>query len=241
MKQSGHLVICHSPSLDKVVQIIEEYRATDPQRDIPAVVISDSFDEWPEVLKEREIRWINGNPTQESDLRKANLAGAHAVVVLAKDPEDKNSDAYNYATVSTIKHLCEEEEAAPQVVVEVAYKSNMSMIQRSGADAFVPIRGYSESLLVHELVSPGIKGVFDQLSTYQHGLELYIEPNPFGGMNFSELQVKAIQHPVPLQILGLSRGGQVMLAPPKDCTLLAGDSLIVLAQDQRDFHDFLKS
>jgi len=241
MKKSRHLVICHCPSLDKVIQIIEEYRATDETREVPAVVLSDCFDEWPQKLKERDIRWLKGNPAQEEDLVRTNLTEAQAVVLLAKEPEDIDSDAHNFATSSLIQHLCSNCEQKPHVVVEVAFKRNLDMLQRSGADAYVPIRGYSESLLVHELVSPGIKGVFDQLSTYQHGLELYVERNLLGEVNFAELQIKAIQHPVPLQILGIIRDHQVLLASEKDCVLKESDQLIVLAKDQHEFKHFIQS
>ncbi len=241
MKFSDHLIVCHCPSVNKVIQVVLEYRANKQGVETPAVVICNRLTECPAEFTKHDIQWVKGVSAMEETLDHAAVKSASGVIILADDPTLPASDAQSFAAASLVNHLRQAMENPPQLIVEVVDRENLPMMERAGVDGIVPISGFSERLLVQELVSPGLRRVFDQLITYHQGSELYILSHRLPSKAFSEIQIAAIQHPSNIVILGRIRDGVVQLPPPKSEPLKPTDELVVLADCESDFRNFENS
>lgn len=241
MKFKNHLIVCHCPSVNKVINVVQEYRASNDGIDHPAVVICNNLEECPAEFTEKDIQLVKGVSAMEAPLERAALKSASGVIVLAEDPLHRQSDSQSFAAASLVNHLRQSFENPPHLIVEVVERKNIPMMERAGVDGIVPISGFSERLLVQELVNPGIRKVFDQLVTYHEGSELYILDHKLPAKSFAKIQIAAIKHPNDLMILGRIRGGNALIPPPKSEVVEPADKLIILAGDRSDFFEFQQS
>ena len=104
----------------------------------------------------------------------------------------------------------------------------------------VPLEGFSESLLVQELMNPGLRKVFDELVSYHKGAEFYITPHQLPARPFLDYQIAALKSEAKLQIVGRVHKGQAELPPPNDIILEPDDQLVVIAGEKQDFLTFQK-
>lgn len=241
MKFSDHLIVCHCPATNKVIQVVLEYRANKQNVETPAVVICNRLTECPAEFTKHDIHWVKGVSAMEETLHRAGVTSADGVIVLAEDPMVSASDAQSFAAASLVNHMRQSLDAPPQLIVEVVDRENLPMMDRAGVDGIVPISGFSERLLVQELVSPGLRRVFDQLISYHKGSELYILSHRLPEKPFSEIQIDAIHHTSNIVVLGRIRDGVVQLPPPKSDPLKPTDELVVLADCEPDFRAFENS
>jgi voltage-gated potassium channel len=237
MHYINHLVICHCPSISKVLDVTAELRASGG-KEIPVVVVSNQLDETPEEFSANNIALIKGLPALEATLIRAAVPEAAGVIVLSQDRSHPASDAQSFAVASIAAHLTNGTET--RLIVEVANRENMPMMERIGADGLVPLEGFSESLLVQELMNPGLRRVFDQLVTYHRGSEFYITEHQLPPRPFVEYQIAALQFEAKLQIVGRVSNGLAELPPPKGETLNPDDQLVVIAGEKNDFLEFQK-
>ena len=237
MKYKNHLVICHCPSTAKILQVAAEFRAS-VSREMAVVVVADQLDECPDEFEKNGILLIKGVPAMESTLIRAAAPDAAGVIVLSPDPSNPASDAQSFAVASIVSHLAGNPER--RLIVEVTRRENMPMMERLGADGLVPLEGFSESLLVQELMNPGLRKVFDELVSYHKGAEFYITPHQLPARPFLDYQIAALKSEAKLQIVGRVHKGQAELPPPNDIILEPDDQLVVIAGEKQDFLTFQK-
>lgn len=235
MHYKDHLVICHCPSIAKILEVTAEFRASGGA-ETPVVVVSDQLEEIPEEFRANNISLIKGLPASEATLIRAAVPDAAGVIVLSQDRFHRASDAQSFAVASIVAHLTSETPA--RLIVEVANRENMPMMKRLGAHGLVPLEGFSESLLVQELMNPGLRRVFDELVTYHRGAEFYITSHQLPPGPLVDHQIAALQFGAKLQIVGLISDGKTHLPPPEGATLGPDDQLVVIAGDKNDFHKF---
>lgn len=238
MRFKDHLVICQCPSIPRILRLVAQFRAAhaDPRR--PAVVVTSRFDEMPVEFREHSIDLVNGLSTSEETLTRAGVATAAGVMVLAHDPLDQSSDAESF-TAGTLVKLIEEDGTRPiNLVIEVADRKNLRMMERVGASGIVPVEGVTDLLLMQEMMNPGLRSLFEDIISYTHGSEFYIMPHRFAGRLLCEIQIAAIRHPGNLQIIGVVRDGATLMVAEKSFALCDTDKLIILADKRSDFQDF---
>jgi voltage-gated potassium channel len=235
MRTKNHLVICHCPSTAKILQIAAEFRASATDA-ADVVVVSDRLDELPPAFQSNDIAFVKGSPSREDVLIRAAVPAAAGVIVLSEDSQDPDSDAQGFAVASTVRHLCGA--SGPRLIVEVARRDNLPMMARIGADGLIPIEGFCESLLVQELMNPGLREVFDELVSYHRGAEFYITDHKLPVRLFTDYQIAALKFAADIQIVGRVSKGRAQLPPPKGEALQPDDRLVVIASDKQDFINF---
>ncbi len=238
MHFENHLVICQCPSVSRVIQLVEQFRVahSDPHRQ--AILVTAKLDELPLQLREKSIHFVKGLPTSEEVLNRANVAQASGVIILASDTNDERCDADSF-TSGTLVRLIEEGGSRPiSVVIELANRKNLRMMERAGADGIIPAEGITDMLLLQEMFNPGLRHVFENLATYDEGAEFYIVPQRFAGITLREIQIAALQHPANLQIVGALRNGAAILNADKSLHLEKSDQLILLAGQRSDYDAF---
>jgi len=238
MRFEDHLVICQCPSIPRILRLVAQFRAAhaDPRR--PVVVVTTRFDELPVEFRAHSIHLVNGLSTSEETLTRAGVAAAAGVMVLAQDPLDQSSDAESFTTGTLVK-LIEEDGTRPIcLVIEVADRKNLRMMERVGASGIVPVEGITDLLLMQEMMNPGLRGLFEDIVSYTNGSEFYIMAHRFAGCLLSEIQIAAIRHPGNLQIIGVVRDGATLMVAEKSFTLRDTDKLIILADKRNDYLEF---
>lgn len=238
MRFEDHLVICQCPSISRVLQLVAQFRAAhgDPQR--PAVVVTSRLEDLPVEFREDSIQFVKGLPTSEDALHRAGVAKAAGVIVLAHDPNDEGSDAESF-TAGTLVKLIEEDTGRPiSLVIELADRKNLRMMERVGANGIVPVEGITDMLLMQEMFNPGLRNLFEHLVTYKNGCEFYIVPHRLAGRRLCEVQIAAIEHPTSLQILGAIRNGVTIMTSEKSFSLEKTDKLVLLAEKRTDWDAF---
>ncbi|GAA5496803.1 hypothetical protein Rhal01_02988 [Rubritalea halochordaticola] len=236
MKQ--HIIICHCPSENKVLQIVDEIKASPEHCDAPVVVVAANLDERPDSFRERNILFVKGEPTNEETLIRANVQEAQGVFILAKDPASVSSDACTFAIGTMIEHIEEETGNPIHTVAEMLSSRSRRMVRRSSIDSIVVSEGITDRVMVQEFLHPGIHNAFAQLLTNTEGSQLYVCPTAQKGRRLIDIQCAALQYKDHLQVIGLIRGGDAMLNPDKQVAVEEGDMLVVLAESKKQFTEF---
>lgn len=141
-----------------------------------------------------EFRWVSGDPTKESELGKARLAEARAVVLVGErglSPQD--ADARTILTLFTIRSLLRKGNTADArrqplyLVAEILDAENVEHARAAGADEVIETTRLGFSLLSHTLVQRGTGDILSKITSagahslyvgrIPHGLDL---PMPFG-------------------------------------------------------------
>jgi voltage-gated potassium channel len=238
MQFENHLVICQCPSISRILQLVAQFRAAqgDPHR--PAVVVTSRLEELPIEFSESAIHFVNGLATSEETLARAAVSRAAGVIVLAHDPHDIGSDSESFTTGTLIKLIEEDGNRPISLVIELAHRKNLRMMERVGANGIVPVEGITDMLLMQEMCNPGLRQLFEHLVTYKNGCEFYIVSHRLAGLRLTDVQVAAIQHPANLQVVGIIRNGIATMNVEKSLILEATDQLVLLAEKRADYQVF---
>ena len=238
MHFENHLVICQCPSASRVVQLVEQFRLAQSDPNRQAVVVTNDLDELPLEFGEKSIHFVKGLPTSEEILIRAGVANAAGVIILARDRSDEGCDAESFTTGTLVRLIEEGGSRSISVVIELAHRRNLRMMERAGADGIVPAEGITDKLLTQEMCNPGLRHVFENLASYDQGCEFYILPHRFTGRLLREIQIAALNDPSNLQIVGALRNGIAMMPPEKSLCIEPKDQLIVLAEKRADYAAF---
>lgn len=137
--------------------------------------------------RQLNIKFVRGDFSQESVLRRANVGEAAAAIVLA----DTSGGAVEKADGRTILATLAIKSMVPTVKVgaELLDAENVGHLRRANVDDII-IRGeFSGFLLASAAVSPGIPQVVKELLTFDEGNEFWRSEIPKGYVNrtFGEL------------------------------------------------------
>ncbi len=241
MKLEEHLIICQCPSVARIVKLVEQFRQAhgDPHRG--AVVVSARLDEIPVEFQQHGIHFVKGLPTSEDTLLRAGVQHAAGVIVLAHDIKDEGSDAESFTAGTLVKLIEEESHRRISLVIELAERKNMRMMERVGADGIIPVEGITDMLLMQECFNPGLRSLVEELVTYKKGSEFYIVSHKFLGYSLRDVQIAALKHPINFQIIGVMRNQRMIVNHATDITLEATDQIILLAENKNEFFTFQES
>lgn len=181
-----HVLLCHYPNEDLVLEIVAEIRADKVWEKHPIVLLTDQLEELPPALREAGITFVAGSPSRENSLVQANAAKARAVMVLSKEPGEVATDNQTLGAVVTIRAI------APEVyiVAEAASGENLTLIRNAGANEVVGVATLAAELLVQGIQDPGVNGAISELLSNTTGHQLYIHPVTTHKGTFSEVLEK---------------------------------------------------
>ncbi len=237
IRYEDHIIICHFPGIDKVLQVVEELRANAEYESKKIVLVSDVLDEIPDEIAAANLQFVKGNPAREDILMKANVTVCEGVFVLAQDPGNPDTDTKTFA-VGAIVEMIEREIGRPiKVVVELVSKHNLKMMRRAQTDGIVMHEGITDCLLVQEYLYPGIHDIFQQIIRNTVGSQFYIFETRLNGYTIRDILQHALEYPSNLQIIGILNKGKHILNPPKNMCIEENDKLIVLAENRSDFQN----
>ncbi|WP_323294214.1 potassium channel family protein [Crocosphaera sp. XPORK-15E] len=243
---NDHIIICNwnnkAPTI--IHQLLEANKHH--QRDI--VIISSSvIEDLDDLESQRNVYFIQADPTHHVTLEKFQASQAKAIILLA-DEETEGPDEKNALIALAIKHL----EQIPNrqkdihVVGELVNLGRRRHLKEAGVDEVISARDYSSGIIAQSAVFKNMSVVYQQLLTYSDCSNefYYITPEQYPkyllGKTFIELS-KWISNDLgsheenPLILIGIKRGNGEILLNPKQShfqRLAAEDSLIVMAYHQ---------
>jgi len=131
-----------------------------------------------------DFRWIEGDPTKESELDKARMAYADAVLIVgARTVSPQDADARTILTTFTLRSYARRHAVTPTrqrpiyVISEILDAENVAHARASGADEVIETKRIGFSLLSHAIVQRGTADVLGTI-TAAGAHSLYVGPIP---------------------------------------------------------------
>lgn len=189
-------------------------------------------------------RWIDGDPTKESELPKARVAQADKVIVVgARSVLPQMADARTILTVFTIRRaLRTDPEAAARrrplyIAAEILDEENVEHARDAGADEVIETTLLGFSLLAHAMSFPGTAATLAAVAA-AGGQSLFVGRAPLdegaAPVAFGPL-AERLRAEEGILLLGLLEGEEKLprLNPAPDRPVTAATPLIYLAPDMR--------
>jgi len=228
VKATNHILIVNSPRLETIVRLVRELQADDASKRKAICLLDETLDELPNELAEMGILFVKGDPTREEVLRRANLAKASHVIILAKDPADSHSDDHNLVTTLVIEKL----NPGVFTLVEALSSEKIHQMELAGANSVICASEIAAGLIIQELHDPGIKDIVLDLTSDLGGTQIYFVPiASMATWTYAELVAWGVAHRA--TVIGIVRERRTELNCDGTMTLQTGDSAILLASERR--------
>ena len=222
----NHIIICRFIELSSTIQLVNELRLDPQTKNTAVVLIDESLEELPKELIENGVTFIKGNPTRDSVLDRANLAGARSVIIQADLSDTEDSDHRNLAIALTI------EKKYPEIktVVHCLSPDNIPFFERCGCDSVVCITKLVNQVIAQELQDTGIHKVVSELTSNTHGKQLYVFEVPNGAETFDDAREALAQKEV--LAIGIFRDGDNFMAPNSNHSVQKNDKIISISSSR---------
>ena len=163
---NNHIVVVNSPKYNRDTyfrRFVEQIRQNKMHRKPPIVLLNTDYPEGlPSMLMGLGIHLVQGHGNHEDDFKRANLAGASNILILAKDEYMDDSDSLCFDLCYRMK----EHGLAYRVIVECVEDENRGRMKRLGVKSVIrPIRSYPE-ILVRAMESPGSELIIEDMFTH---------------------------------------------------------------------------
>ncbi|MCB1054461.1 MAG: ion transporter [Acidobacteria bacterium] len=184
--------------------------------------------------------WISGDPTKESELDKARLTHASAVILVGqRHLSPQQADANTILTAFTIRSYLSRQPLNAQrrrplyVVAEILDAENVEHARTAGADEVIESTRLGFSLLTHAVTMPGTAAVLGRVALAgAHSIfvgrlpEDLAAPTPFGEL------ARQLKERFAVLLIGVRdpASGDDELNPPDPRLVAADAQLIYLAQ-----------
>jgi voltage-gated potassium channel len=232
--ETAHFVVCgYDPGARMLLEALER-EAGETAREL--VVFAPG--ERPRDVPPR-FAWVTGDPTKESELDKARIAHADAVIVVgARDIPPQAADASTILTAFTIRRHLASKASTPKrkrplyLVAEILERENVEHAKTAGADEVIETTRLGFSLLAHALLQPGAARILSRVATPEAN-NLYIGALPGGfelPMAFGPLADRLKRERGVLVMGTRSADGEDAINPEYDAPVAPGSRIIYLAE-----------
>jgi voltage-gated potassium channel len=230
-----HVVICgYQPGARMLLDTLNEELDLDHH----TVVVFAPYERPPDVPP--EFRWIQGDPTKESELEKVRIAQASAVILVgARGELPQQADANTILTAFTLRRYMRGHATGPPrkaplyVVAEILDAENVEHARTAGADEVIETTRMGFSLLAHAVEVHGTATILGELADVT-GNSLFVgrvpddieEPMSFGSVS------RQLKQRHGMLVLGLRKpdADRDLLNPEDDMAIERGDGVIYLAR-----------
>jgi len=236
-----HIVICNWN--EKGLAIIGEAHAAIIEDKRPIVIISESADsiQLPgdeDVPEFEDVYLVQGDPTNEIILKRANVHQAYSAIVLAQAEEREVADSKSILICMAIRSICDEHNTEKTyITVEGIVTRYIDHLRKVGADEIISANDFTTLLLSQSALVHGLSDVYRNLLTVSEETnEIYLMPIPeeFFGKTFTELGIRILENRVnenPLVLIGVKTNGTIYVNPRSHelDRFKSGDEAILIA------------
>jgi len=163
-RMENHVVFINCPNEageEYFYQAIKQLRSSHLDiADAPVMLLCDEFrDGLPERLHKLNVVHSAKRATDDNALQTASVLTASAVVVLARNANDAESDCLTFDITSRLR----DRGVKARIICEAVRDCNRDRLRKAGADNVIrPIRCYPE-LLIRAILSPGSEQIVEDL------------------------------------------------------------------------------
>lgn len=240
---NDHIVICNWN--EKARPIIRELHASIIKDKRLIVVVSQQAEaaDLPEKDDDptfEDVFLVRGDPANEIALKRAGVADAYSVLILADPAEGHLADARSILIAMAVRSV-----GAPRQVhicVEGIDPTNVDHLRRAGADEIVGASDFAMMLLAQSSLAHGLSTVYrNLLSVSSETNEIYMLPVPesFVGKSFQDLGAAMFQKRQddnPAILIGAVTQDGILVNPKQQDLgeFHPDDSVIVVALERPD-------
>ncbi|MBN1351051.1 ion transporter [candidate division KSB1 bacterium] len=229
VKVMDHLIICGWNH--RAQDIINEIRAHKGWRTEKIVLIAD-IDSKP--IDDDRLYFVKGEVT-EDNLKRANLAEASNIIILADEKLDPRSrDAKTILNTLTVESLHQD----VYTCVEIENSENVAHCRRAKADEIIVSGEFSSKLIARAALNHGISKFIDELLSSQYGEELHKikAPDSMVGKRFIDIFVQLKEHFDCIVVAIESEPAKAFISnPPSGYEIKKGDHLILVSKEIPEF------
>lgn len=170
----------------------------------------------------------SGDPMNLAELEVANPHAARSIIVLAPEDDD-DPDATVIKTTLAVTNNPRRTSARYHIVGELRDPANLEAARLVGRDEahWVLSADVISRITVQTCRQSGLSAVYSELLDFD-GAEIYVTEQPsLVGRTYFDAQLAFARSAV----MGLVQGGAVHLNPAPDTVLVAGDRIVVIAED----------
>ena len=223
LRVESHVLVVHFQSHGRNLEIVKELREDSKTKDLAIVLVDEHLDELPVEFRQLGVRFVRGNPSKESVLRRACVDKARYAIVLASEVNNVRADDHTLAAALTIESI----HSNVFTVAECVDPERVELMRRSGCNSVVCVAGLASSFLVQEVSDPGTQAVVNELMSNRFGQHVYIAPvEQMQTWDFSELQAHLSRQGY--LVLGIQRGDEARLNPGNAYKIEASDHVICM-------------
>jgi voltage-gated potassium channel len=209
VKRSKHIVICGWT--ESTIQCIKEIG------DENEVFVLDEDERVRKQALKNGVNFIHGDPTRESDLNKANVQGAKAVIV------DMESDSHTIHCILGIRKINEK----VRIIAETKRYENIDQIKLAGASQVISPFVISGRLMCKS-IEGGYEATFVQDVLAEHKSREIKEVKVSSDSYFAGKTVgdAEIHKKTGVVLVGIGKKGDLTIDPPMDFIIEEGDILL---------------
>ena len=239
LEMSNHLVLCHWAP--RGLEWIREVHSSIVADKRPIVIIHDTPEdvELPDKQDDpafNDVYIVKGDPANEVILRRAKVAQAYSVVILADDRQGEHADGKTIVCCIAVKNVCRGDEQ-PNVVVECRDPKYRHHMRKAGADEVMSAAEFGLRLMARAALFHGMTRVYQELLTVgrdANEMYLVVVPPAFIGRDFVDVASLFLDDRANRNaclLIGIYRGEKMMLNPVggESGPLREGDELILLS------------
>lgn len=221
----------------KIFPIISEIiEANDNQKNPRIVVLADrdkvemedEIRSKVENFKNTKLIVRSGSPLELTDIAVVNPNQARSIIVLS--PEEGNADTHVIKSVLALTNGRNRKEGKYNIVAEIRNPQNMEAADLVGNDetVFVLSADLISRVTAQTCRQSGLSIVYSELLQFE-GDEIYFQDEPkLAGKTYRE----ALFSYEDSSVIGIfTKDENVLINPPMDTTLQAGDSVIAISED----------
>lgn len=217
--KGGHVVVIGG--VDRVLRVINAInRLMDVKGRVIEIVYLDSNDKPPSLPK--DVEFIRGDPFNINDLLRAGVDKASTVVILPFDDNDaKAADAKVILLIMSVRGLNQ----GAYIIAEVLNEANRAYALRAGANSVVSLGSLTTSAIANEVFDHGLSSLL--INIISEGSLSLVSARDYAGRSFIEV-VQEVKSKLDHLVVGIVRGGEVILNPGSDLVIQPDDSLLVI-------------
>ena len=181
VKKDDHILILGYLGEGQLHEIIREIKADDILQNNPIAFVSDKISENPPQFTELKVHFVKGNPINFESLKRANIARAKKVIILADDRSNSDSDGITLMRILNARKAMGPNQA--YLLVQCVDRDNEDTMYQAGAQEVISADSLTAGLIVQGIESRGLNPVLRDLLTNERGYQFYIDPIPGGFKN----------------------------------------------------------
>ncbi|ADN50388.1 potassium channel family protein [Vulcanisaeta distributa] len=212
------IVIGDSDKALKVISIIEELM--NRRGKVMDILYISNGDKPPSLPA--DIEFIRGDPFNTNDLLRAGADRASTVVILPfNDADVKAADAKVILLIMSIRKL----NPNAYIIAEVLNEADRDYALRAGANSVISLGSFTTVMIANEVFDRGLSSVL--INIVNRGNLGLMDADEYVGRQFIEV-MQLVKSRLNYLVIGVVRGGEVILNPGNDLVIQSGDSLLVI-------------